>query len=95
MKGIQLGADYDLMLNNGQLVVGEITPQNQALILIAHKGEYKNAPNMGVGLEGIINDHDKTACEREIAEAIRGDGQRIDKLKLTESGLTLEASYIR
>lgn len=93
MTGIQLNADYDLFVKNGKMVLGETTPQNQALILLAHKGEFKEHPLMGVGLPDIVNDHDFNAWKREITEQLEADGQRIDKLELNADGLTLEAVY--
>lgn len=93
MTGIQLNSDYDLLIKNGTMTLGETTPQNQALIMTAHKGEFKEYPLLGVGLEDMVNDHDFKAWKRKITDQLEQDGQRIEKLELTESGLTLEASY--
>ncbi len=105
MTGIQLissATGYDLAMNvqrdnQGKvvsgLVLGETTHQNQALILTAHKGEFKEHPTLGVGLQDIINDHDMTMWKRLITDELEKDGMRVDKLTLTEDGLHLEAVY--
>lgn len=93
MKGIQLHTDYDLLIVNGALQLGETTPQNQALILGANKGEFKELPMLGVGLADIVNDNDFDSWKREITEQLERDGQRIEKLNINSQGLTLEAHY--
>ena len=107
MTGIALIIDeaakgYDLKLEvkrdaTGKITQGvvleETTPQNQAMILVANPGEFKEYPAWGVGIGNIINDHDFARWRRKIREQIEADGQRITKLEITEKGLTLEAKY--
>jgi hypothetical protein len=77
----------------GGLSIGSVTYQNQALLLLAHKGEYKENPTVGVGIDGMANDSDFALWKREIANQIESDGQRITRLSLGEKGLILEANY--
>jgi hypothetical protein len=100
--GIQLTKEFDLRIDlvhdaNGLivsgLVIGDVTAQNQAAILVAHKGEFKEHPMTGVGLNDIINDDNAMFWENEIAEQLNSDGQRIARLSLDEKGLILEAGY--
>ena len=98
MVGIQCtnagnGQGYDLLVQDGSIVVGETTAQNQAFILMAHKGDYKEHPLLGVGLTDILNGNDFAAWQREITEQLEADGQRITQLELTAQGLTLAAEY--
>ena len=107
MTGIALILDeaangYDLKLEikrdaTGKIAQGmvleETTPQNQAMILVANPGEFKEHPAWGVGICNIVNDHDFARWRRKIREQIEADGQRITKLEITETGLTLEAKY--
>jgi len=100
--GIQLNEDYDLKVQvrrdaSGVIVsglqVGDVTYQNQALILSSQKGEIKESPLTGVGINDICNDNNFSIWKREITEQLERDGQRIDKLEINEKGLTLEAKY--
>lgn len=84
---------YDLLIKDGHAVIGETTAQNQAFILMAHKGDFKEYPLLGVGLQDITNDHDFPAWKRLITEQLEADGQQIDKLEITNEGMTLEAKY--
>jgi hypothetical protein len=100
--GIQLNEDYDLAISIRRdaagkiisgLVVGDIMYQTQALILLAQKGEFKEYPTTGVGLNDIVNDDNSMYWEAEIAGQLKADGQRITRLSLDEKGLILEAGY--
>jgi len=100
--GIQLNSDYDLDINvrrdaNGKIIsgltVGDVTYQNQAMILKAQKGEFKEHPTVGVGIEDIINDSNVRAWKKEITEQIEADGQRIETLIITEKEFILDAKY--
>jgi hypothetical protein len=100
--GMRLNKDYDLDIlvkRDGQgkivsgLVIGEVTAQNQAMLLYAQKGEYKEYPLVGVGINDMVNDSDFDMWKKEITEQIEADGQRISKLVVNEKELILEASY--
>ena len=95
-KGYDLALDlrYDNQSRICQGVfVAETTPQNQAFLLIAHKGEFKENPNVGVGLEDITNDHQFDHWKRLITIEFERNGQHIDRLEINEKGLTIEARY--
>jgi hypothetical protein len=100
--GILLDQNFDLQVKvrrdgNGMitqgLVVGDTLYQNQAMILKCQKGEIKEYPTTGVGLENMLNDEDLNIWRRSITEQIEADGMQIDKLNLTSSELVLEAKY--
>ena len=101
--GIQLDSNYDLVIQvqrdaqgkiTSGLSIGNVTYQNQALLLRAHKGEFKEYPTAGAGLGDMVNDNDYALWKREIANQIEDDGQRITRLSLDENGLVLEAEYM-
>lgn len=87
------GVGYDLLVKNGKLSIGDTTSQNQALLLMSHKGDFKADPTVGVGLTDIVNDHDFASWSRSITEQFEADGQRIDKLSIDSKGITLSATY--
>ena len=100
--GVQLDGDYDLDIKvrrdaSGKiisgLVVGDVTYQNQAMILKAQKGEFKESPTVGVGIEDIVCDSDLRLWRKEITEQLEADGQRIDRLVLNEREFILDAKY--
>jgi len=100
--GIQLTGDNDLDIKvirgtDGKIISGlvvcDVTYQNQALLLKAQKGEFKESPTVGVGIEDIVNDNDMRLWRKEITEQLEVDGQRIDRLVLNESEFILDAKY--
>ena len=100
--GIQLNSDYDLKIQkrlDGQgkilsgLVIGDVLYQNQAMLLLAHEGEYREHPLAGVGLSDIANDNNFDHWNEKIAKQLEDDGQRITRLEINEKGLILEAKY--
>lgn len=81
------------MITKAGMRLAHTTPQNQAFILTAHKGDFKEYPLLGVGLTDIVNDNDFNEWKREITAQLETDGQRITQLELTAKGLHLEAQY--
>ncbi len=84
---------YEPIVRNGSLTIGDTTAQNQALILQSDKGEWKEFPLLGVGLAGIVHDHDLHAWKRSITEQLEADGMRIERLRLSTTALDLKAEY--
>ena len=97
MNAIRLIQDgngqVDLELAGGSMAVGEVTEQNQYLLLKTHAGEWKEHPLVGVGIDDLVNDHDLERWERAISEALEADGQMIEKLELTTNKLNIIARY--
>lgn len=75
------------------LVVGNTLYQNQALILHAHKGEYKDNPTLGAGISDILADGDLVGWKREIVLQLESDLMNVNKVELTTSKLTIDADY--
>lgn len=101
--GMQLDAEYDADIKvrrdakgkiTAGVIVGDVTHQNQAVILCARKGEIKEFPTVGVGLGDACVDDDFGLWRREVAEQIERDGQRIETLIFNEREFILKAKYI-
>lgn len=101
MTGIQL-TDYEPQINIkrdslGQitqgLTLGETLQQNQAIILAMHQGEMKERPMMGVGISDMLLDNDPIYWRTKIKEQMGMDGQKVGRVKLTKTGIEIEATY--
>lgn len=101
MKGIQL-IDYDLQVKVEKdkfgkvvsgLVVGDILHQNQALLLSIRKGELKENPSIGVGLQDMLLEHNLMDIRNEIRQQLEMDGQRVNDVKVTSSKVIIDANY--
>lgn len=53
-KDLLLDDDFDLMIANGDLVVGSSVQQESALITFSHKGEWRAAPLVGFGISNYL-----------------------------------------
>lgn len=102
MNGIQM-TDYDLdikVVNDASgrilsgLVVGDILHQNQALILVFHKGDLKDDVSVGVGIDRMTLDNDRLTWSREIREQLEMDGQQVEEVKIENHTIKIKASYV-
>lgn len=101
MKGIMI-RDFDIdirvkrdsggMISSG-LVVSDILRQNQALILVLHKGELKSDPSVGVGLADMLNDNELDRWRAEIREQLEMDGQRVESIHVSPTSINIDAKY--
>lgn len=102
MIGIQM-TEYDLEVkvvkdSSGRIVsgltVGDILHQNQALILLFHKGDLKDNVSVGVGIDRMMLDNDRLSWSREIREQLEMDGQKVKDVTISETTIKIDASYV-
>lgn len=93
MRGILLGADYQPIIEQGSLVLGETTAQNQALLLRSHRGEFKENPALGLGISDMLLDNDLLYQRQRIREALELDGQSVYNIKITARQIIIDAQY--
>ena len=102
MNGIQM-IDYDLDIKvekdasgriTSGLVVGDILHQNQALLLVFHKGDLKDDVSVGVGIDRMLLDNDRLSWTREIREQLEMDGQKVEDVTVTDTTIKIKASYV-
>jgi len=88
---IMLDEDYDLAVANGDFVAGECLNQQQALLLMAVPGDYKQYPTTGVGLS--VLDENETEVKQEIRVQFKKDGLVIKQLKKVDGNLVIVADH--
>jgi len=102
MIGITLTADYEPRIRlvrdeEGRIIeglaLGETLPQNQALILTLHQGELKEAPAVGCGISDMLLDHRPLFWRARIREQLEMDGQTVHSIKITTTGIHIDARY--
>lgn len=97
MKDFLLDEDGDIQFDaNGELVTtDDATEQNQKLILLTNKGEWKEHPKVGVGIiDFILGDGDVDDLQKEIQEQMEMDGMTVNRLDIEKDfTLNLEAIY--
>ena len=101
MNGIQLdGFEPSVKVRRGAdgritegLQVGDTLRQNQALILVLHKGELKERPSLGCGIEDMLLDNDPMYWRSMIREQLEMDGQTVSKVAVTKTDIVIDAAY--
>ena len=86
MQDILLNGDNDLKIVNGDFDIGVSDYQQQKLIVATHKGEWKEHPEVGVGITQMIADDHYTEMLIEIKKQLKYDGMQIDDVALRENG---------
>jgi hypothetical protein len=88
MNGILLDEQTgDLLMKNGELVIGEVDFQNIDFIIKANKGDFKESPLTGVGAEKYLKSVGKTEeLKREIAVQLQAQGYKNPKIEITPIG---------
>lgn len=94
MYGIQLDeTTKDLKIVNGAMVVGEVSEQNQYVILTVNKGEIKETPTLGIGIDTYTNDNNTDELKHSIRENFRMDGLTIRKMSIEQGKININADY--
>ncbi|MBK6819834.1 MAG: hypothetical protein IPG85_09730 [Bacteroidetes bacterium] len=94
VQDILLDSFNDLIIENGDIKVGDSTEQHQTCLLLAAKGDYKQSPLVGVDIFHWLNDERPEDMMREIRIQFTNDGMRINKMEVDlPSKLTIDAPY--
>lgn len=100
--GILLDENMELVINPVRdlsgviisgLVVGNVTFQNQKILINATKGEIKEDPLAGVGASNYAESNDKEGFAREIRSQLTRDGQTVKTISVKLPNVRVEAKY--
>ncbi len=84
----------ELLFVNGDFAFGDSTKLNQKHLLLSNKGDYKQSPTIGVGINTALHDEDSGDLMRSIRIEMVRDGMTVDDLKILPNGAVgLNASY--
>lgn len=101
-KGILIDDNWELQIKplhgaDGKiisgLIVGNSTYQNQAIIMVAHPGEIKEAPTVGIGISDIALDEDYLKWRHRIREQLEAEGMTVGPIEFTGTNLKIDADY--
>lgn len=90
---IILDENGDIAIENGDFSVGECTRQNQKLLLLCQKGEFKQNPSKCVGLATYLERNELGDLNREILSQFSSDGMRVNSISAQMPELKIEAEY--
>jgi hypothetical protein len=94
MNDILLDTNGDLSIKNGDFEIGYSNNQHQEHILLANKGEFKEFPEIGVGIAAMIGDDDYMDMLIEIKKNLEYDGMEVKNVRFDENGnLDIDGDY--
>lgn len=74
------------------IVLGEITSQNQAMLVVAASGEFKAHPTTGVGAMRYLRDDSTEDFIAAVCAQLRGDGMKVISVSYSDD-LKIDADY--
>ena len=95
MKDILIDNNNDLRLSaDGDFEIGYSYNQQQMAILTTEKGEWKEHPEVGVGIAQMLADDLYTEMLIEVKKQLEYDGMQINDVALQEGGkLLIDGTY--
>ena len=93
MKDFRLTADNDLMVKNGDFVIGDATEDNQRLLILAEKGSLRHAPTRGVGIRRYLQDENPREMLRSVRKELTRDGMKVTAINYHNGKLKIDADY--
>ena len=84
-------SDSDLLIANGDFVVGESTLQHQAIIVKLQPGELRQYPKTGVGIDNYLLAEGAENLQQEIQKNFEADGMKVRSIdfEVSTDGLTI------
>jgi len=94
MKDLLIDDNLDLRIENGDFVVGESSLQHQYMIINSQKGEWKESPELGVGIDDeILNENPRRILNR-MRRNLEYDGATVRSLEVLADGqIYVDAIY--
>lgn len=93
MEDILLDQDFDLLIQNGDLVIGPSSEQHQQLLLLSNKGDWRQFPMVGVGVREYLKDEDENSMVGEIKEQFEMDGMEVKDIRIANGQIGIDAYY--
>ena len=94
MMDIALQEHNELDVVLGDFVIRDSALEHPLQLLWAQKGDFKEQPQIGVGIVQYIDDEDFSPLLRAIGIALVQDGMQVQSIQVTENGqLNINAHY--
>jgi hypothetical protein len=81
--------NYDLLIQGGDLVVGQSDQNHKAVILMANKGQIRQYVRIGVNINQEINGILNQNTKRLILESFKQDGYGIQGISFSGGGINI------
>lgn len=86
-KDLLLDDDWDLLISNGDLVIGESDQQHIALVVVTAPGHWKENPFLGFNAGMYLGSNSNPAeMKVNLQEQLKSDNAILEKLLVTDNG---------
>lgn len=92
-QDILIGDDMDLIIENGDIKLGLSDYQHVNNLMLSNKGEYKQYPILGIGIQKYQNCIIDKTIEQEIKLQLEIDGVKQKDVKLNDNGIMILVNY--
>ncbi|MEO2080602.1 MAG: hypothetical protein ABGW88_13660 [Leeuwenhoekiella sp.] len=90
-----LDSDNDLLIQSGDMVLGDSQAQEIEMLLVSYKGQWKESPLTGAAIHEMIKSRSTSpAIKREINVQLANDGFKTKKVTLDFPNVTVDAFRI-
>ena len=93
MKDILIDSTGDLLIKNGDFVIGRSDDIHKEVLLVTDKGSFKEDPTIGVGLAQFLEGENSDDLLSEIRKQFTADGITIDKISNSNGKFPLDGHY--
>jgi len=93
MQDLLIDENWDLILLNGDLTVGESTIQHQRLLLATSKADWRENVLTGVGTVAYLKDEQYGELLSETKKEFEKDGMLVTKVNLVDDNIIVNATY--
>lgn len=91
MRGILIDSGTgDLLVENGQLVIGDTEAQTVETVLVANRGEFKESPLIGGELTKQLSGGIDVMWPGEIKKMLKACGVSCERVKVENGEITIE-----
>ena len=97
MRDIKVDAfgGFDLLFASGDFVIADSAQEQSLNLLFAtRQGDWKRTPAVGIGYDDSYGGNIDRMMDRNIRVQLESDGFKLEKMTITEKGLTVNGRYI-
>jgi hypothetical protein len=91
MNDILLNSTNDLLIVDGDFAVGDSLNQQVGLLLLVNKGEVKQHPLTGVGINDLLLAESMTEIYNEVRMQLKDDGLKLRKIEQVNGKIYIAA----
>lgn len=88
MKGLLIDSETgDLLIEKGAVAIGNCEEQIVEIVLVAHRGDFKEVPLIGAEIELMLSGEKDTLWPLKAKRMIKACGVEVSKISITDDNI--------